>query len=263
MKEKPEPPEEPGCPLWMVTFGDAVSLLVTFFVMLVSFADFEEHALQNMLGALKGGLRAVPMPMATTVASMESEDEDVEEDKPQATDDASAVALKTQMEANNDLSQDIVRTTSPDYYLNLLENGVSLVVKCSAVFDRGTDQIVQPDHDAWQLARDLANSVHNELRISVTLPENMVVRMDDCTTSWGLGIEQTLAVLKLLTAEDPKLGQKVSSSVRIMDHMRSGDTAEGTVELFFVGATEVKMKGMPRRILRGTWGIADEEPSDG
>lgn len=33
---------EPGAPLWMATFSDMVTLLLTFFVLLLSMASFEE-----------------------------------------------------------------------------------------------------------------------------------------------------------------------------------------------------------------------------
>ena len=39
---------ETGCPLWMVTFGDAISLLMTFFVMVLSFTDLSVEAEGNL-----------------------------------------------------------------------------------------------------------------------------------------------------------------------------------------------------------------------
>ena len=42
-KKKHEEEEPPGAPEWIVTFSDMVSLLVTFFVMLMSFSTMEER----------------------------------------------------------------------------------------------------------------------------------------------------------------------------------------------------------------------------
>ena len=46
-KEKNNPPEEEanGAPEWMVTFSDCMTLLLTFFVLLLSFASFEKHTI--------------------------------------------------------------------------------------------------------------------------------------------------------------------------------------------------------------------------
>ncbi len=43
MRKQPEPDEAPGAPEWMVTFSDCMTLLLTFFVLLLSFSCFEEH----------------------------------------------------------------------------------------------------------------------------------------------------------------------------------------------------------------------------
>ncbi len=42
----------PTCPFWMLTFGDAMSLLLTFFVMLVSFTSFDKLKMGGFIGSL-------------------------------------------------------------------------------------------------------------------------------------------------------------------------------------------------------------------
>lgn len=41
-KQLPPPDEEQGAPEWMVTFSDCMTLLLTFFVLLLSFSSFDE-----------------------------------------------------------------------------------------------------------------------------------------------------------------------------------------------------------------------------
>ena len=36
------PDEDPGAPEWMVTFSDCMTLLLTFFVLLLSFSSFDD-----------------------------------------------------------------------------------------------------------------------------------------------------------------------------------------------------------------------------
>ena len=251
MREPREPAAE-GCPLWVVTFGDAMSLLVTFFVMLVSFADFEEHNLQNMMGALKGGLRAVPLPMATTVGGVEAPDVADANKDIVSTNAMVKVAQSSQEVLRDQPSKKIIKTNSPDYYLHLLKNGVSLIITRNSVFESGTAELVEADRVVWQVAVDLMHSVEGEIRIAISLPENVVVRLRDYTTSWGLGIEQALAVQDLLfqNGGDRK---KMSTSVRVVKSMPHGEAAEGTVEIRFIGVTELNLKNMPKKILKGTW----------
>ncbi|UCF42306.1 MAG: hypothetical protein JSV99_06750 [Planctomycetota bacterium] len=42
-RKKAQPDEAPGAPEWMVTFSDCMTLLLTFFVLLLSFSSFDEH----------------------------------------------------------------------------------------------------------------------------------------------------------------------------------------------------------------------------
>ena len=45
-----------GLPGWLATFGDLMSLLLTFFVLLLSFATMEVVEFQQAMGALQGAL---------------------------------------------------------------------------------------------------------------------------------------------------------------------------------------------------------------
>ena len=49
-----------GAPGWMVTYGDLMSLLLCFFVLLVSFSSIEMAKFQKALGSLKGALGVLP-----------------------------------------------------------------------------------------------------------------------------------------------------------------------------------------------------------
>lgn len=64
-----EPPGDEGLPAWMATFADMVTLLLCFFVLLLSFAEQSEDKYRDALGSLKGAfgvkeLRAVSDDMA-------------------------------------------------------------------------------------------------------------------------------------------------------------------------------------------------------
>jgi len=48
-----EPPKQEGAPPWMATFGDMMSLLLCFFVLLLSFANMDIIKFQDMMGSMK------------------------------------------------------------------------------------------------------------------------------------------------------------------------------------------------------------------
>jgi len=47
---------EPGLPGWMATFSDMMTLLLTFFVLLLSMSSLDQQKLKEALGSLKGAL---------------------------------------------------------------------------------------------------------------------------------------------------------------------------------------------------------------
>lgn len=68
-KAPEDPPESEGLPGWMATFADMVTLLLCFFVLLLSFAEQSEEKYRDALGSLKGAfgvkqIRAVSDDMA-------------------------------------------------------------------------------------------------------------------------------------------------------------------------------------------------------
>jgi len=71
IRRKPpeDPPGDEGLPPWMATFADMVTLLLCFFVLLLSFAQQSEEKFRDALGSLKGAfgvkeVRAVSEEMA-------------------------------------------------------------------------------------------------------------------------------------------------------------------------------------------------------
>ncbi len=64
IKKQPEPDEPPGAPEWMVTFSDCMTLLLTFFVLLLSFSSFDDKVFRKMETALAQALPSVGVPVA-------------------------------------------------------------------------------------------------------------------------------------------------------------------------------------------------------
>lgn len=55
-KKKKEDEQAPGAPMWMATFGDLMSLLLTFFVLLLSFSTMNVEDFNEAMGSLQGAL---------------------------------------------------------------------------------------------------------------------------------------------------------------------------------------------------------------
>ena len=53
-RKKPAPPEEEGAPAWMNTYGDMVTLLLTFFVLLFSFSTINAQKWEEIVYSMSG-----------------------------------------------------------------------------------------------------------------------------------------------------------------------------------------------------------------
>ena len=54
-KEKPPDPPEPDVPSWVMTFSDVITLLMTFFILLLTFASDQKESFERMQVAVFGG----------------------------------------------------------------------------------------------------------------------------------------------------------------------------------------------------------------
>jgi len=59
-KRKKGDDNEPGVPAWVVTYGDMMSLLLTFFVLLLSFSTISEEAFNRAMMSLQGAFGVLP-----------------------------------------------------------------------------------------------------------------------------------------------------------------------------------------------------------
>ncbi len=60
LKKKKEPEKPKGVPAWMVTYGDMMTLLLCFFVLLISVSTMEVEKLQQAAASLKGAFSVLP-----------------------------------------------------------------------------------------------------------------------------------------------------------------------------------------------------------
>lgn len=70
-RKKLERPSKPsGLPLWLGTFGDLMSLLLTFFILLLSMATFDKEKIQSAVGSLQGALSVLEHGLETEITPL-------------------------------------------------------------------------------------------------------------------------------------------------------------------------------------------------
>jgi len=74
MAKKPPPPDEPPDESWMATFADAITLLMAFFVMLLTFADYDIPAFDEAAAAIAERVGGEPQVNPSQQLKLELED---------------------------------------------------------------------------------------------------------------------------------------------------------------------------------------------
>ena len=73
----PQKKPDPGLPAWLATFGDLMSLLVAFFVLLLSFSQMDVEKYKQVAGSMKNAfgvqrdVKAVEVPKGTSIIAQE------------------------------------------------------------------------------------------------------------------------------------------------------------------------------------------------
>lgn len=127
--ELPEEEDKPGIPAWVVTFADLMSLLMCFFVLLLSFSEIDAMKFKQIAGELSkafGVQRDVPaleIPMGTSpifdnFSPGKPEPTPIDQVRQQTTEELPQIdTLRAEMEA--DLQEQVASTTEKQIKVNL------------------------------------------------------------------------------------------------------------------------------------------------
>jgi chemotaxis protein MotB len=186
MARKPKK-SAPGAPAWMVTFSDMVTLLLTFFVLLLSMArmddmKFKEAAgsLRDAFGVMGGGTRSdITKPSVVEFAPIE--------------DDFNMRVYKRlvseQQRLKIDKRIDLVRD----------RGAVVLRINDSILFDSG-QTAVRPE--AHPVLRDMAALVRNlPLHLRIEGHTDQTPPTSKNLTNWDISVARAISVLKFFDQE--------------------------------------------------------------
>ncbi len=187
-KDIPEDEGFPGSPAWMTTYGDMVTLLLTFFILMFAMSTVNEQkfmqaalSLQNALGVLPKNIGVVgelSPAIGTTGASFERIDmlESMEQ-----------IAEMFQEEALEDVAT--VEVTGPGEVLIRMGDEV--------LFDPGESELKS---QALRVLRGITNSIQGKTE-SVYVEghtDNVPISTPEFPSNWELSSARALRVLRLL-----------------------------------------------------------------
>ena len=177
-----------GAPLWMATFSDMVTLLLAFFVMLLSFSTIQEAKFHDAIHSLKGAFGVMVSP--PTVIQQETVVQ------PRADTNEWQQMLYEVQQIQRVLAEEGLEN---EVQLELEKEGVSIQISTPLLFDPARATIRgESDELLGRLAAALG-SVETEIHVEGHT-DNVPISSEQFPSNWELSSARATAVLKYLVS---------------------------------------------------------------
>jgi chemotaxis protein MotB len=180
--------QDPGAPAWMVTYSDMVTLLLTFFVLLLSMANMDSIKFNSAAGSLKGAFGVLGSDHTTPLSKPQ-----VVEFAPIEDEHVNRLYQKVRSSLNlTKLNRDIELVKD--------RGAVVLRVKDSVLFEPGQARVKDAAYPVLRKVAEMVRPLPLNLRIEGNtddLPLN-----DPELTNWDLSVNRAVGVLKFFAGEE-------------------------------------------------------------
>ncbi|GAU79867.1 flagellar motor protein MotB [Fusibacter sp. 3D3] len=215
-----------GAPEWMNTYGDMVTLLMCFFVLLFAFSSIDAQkfeavmiSFQGSAGVLEGGksLSEAPMIFDAMPESQTSSAQVIEQNK------LEALKEKVEQYISDNQMQAEVDVQLEDY-------GLIIRFKDNVLFDSGSAVVKRESHDILTFLGNLLNSeefVNEQIRVEGHT-DNVPIKTAIYPTNWELSANRATNVVKFFIENASMVPVRLSASGYGEYHpIATNDSSEG------------------------------------
>lgn len=210
---------EPGLPAWMATFSDMMTLLLTFFVLLLSMASLDQQKIKEAIGSLQGSLGVLQggtktdINIQTLIPSLEIVD----------------VAKRKLIERNFDeVRKWLAQLKMENKVLaDRTEQGILIQVDSQVLFQVGAAEVNPGASIILHKIAEMLRSNKAEIRIEGHT-DNVSIHTERYPSNWELSTARAVRVLRYFVEEE-KMDPLRFSAVGYGDTrpIASNDTPEG------------------------------------
>ena len=245
-EEGKDPPAELTCPEWMMTMGDCMSLLLTFFVLLLTFSTTSKSRLMDVIGVMKGAFSFIESQDILQREESAFNDNNLDSDQSDIKNPKDASTLRLSSNSIQKKFKDMTQSLSDvgfKYPLNVhkLDQGVSIEVSIEDMFVGDTKVLSNNGQKLLQEVANVAINIQNEVRImSFLRPEDM--KGTKLGNAWVTALERNMKLADIL---NDKFGIEnsrfsVGTSVLTDEEMKERNQSFSRVKFIFVESLNVK-----------------------
>jgi len=242
MGKKKCPDCETCLPAWLAAFGDLMSLLLCFFVLLLSMSSMDAKKISEAIGSLSGAMSVLEGGIKTEVSKKR-----IQESTPIESQDETSNTVNKVAQAIMDSNEMMDKGKGPAVSLEEAEDGFVIELPAALLFKPGSATI--ENEDALLFLKRIAllvGELPNEMRVSVQghTDNQQPASSSPFKDNWELSSARGISVLQelLIDGVDPK---RISAAgfaeftPKATNATKSGREKNRRVELHFFG-TEPK-----------------------
>jgi chemotaxis protein MotB len=220
MGRKTKPADEGGAPAWMTTFADMMSLLLTFFVLLLSFATMDIVKFRDAMGSINGALGFMQSQSAIFQHSPNAAF--VEKQAPSAVPQSKSKILVKDLEEfiiQNKLQEDAETEES--------ERGVILRIRGRMFFQPHMAELKHESQPVFEKISELMKKFPGSLSIEGHT-DNIPIREGEFSSKWELSAARAYSSLKFLQEKEAVDSRRIRiAGLGDIHPLAPNDTPEG------------------------------------
>jgi len=198
-KKKKEEGGGPSSPAWMTTYGDMMTLLLTFFVLLVSMSTMEIEKFRAAAASLKGALSVLPFQESVRPEPITPKSADQLRKSKDRKRERAVARLRRIIEEKNLGKIITVEETA---------NGVHITIGDPALFDSGRAFIKTEFFPVLDAVVEVINTGTGSENIRVEgHTDNVPIHNEQFSDNWELSIGRALSVIRYVRSKgaiDPR-----------------------------------------------------------
>lgn len=217
--------EDEGAPSWMVTYGDMITLLLVFFVLLFSFAVVEDIQFENAIKSLQGALGVMTLDQGIMEKGERPQNKILNGAMDLGELDDFFRKFKHFVNTNN--LQNVADVT-------FNEQGVVISLTNKVLYGPGSARLGAVARNNLKEILPLVRMYPYEINV-IGHADGSKIRSRKYPTNWDLALDRAMSVMKFYTQLDPTLEKKFSL------------TSFGAVRPLILGGTEIRPE-LSRRV---------------
>ena len=248
-------PECPEClPEWLAAFGDLMSLLLCFFVLLLSMSSMDAKKVSEAIGSLSGAMSVLEGGTKTEISKRR-----IQESTPIQQQDETSEAVNRITQAVIDANEMMEKGHGPTISVEEAEEGFKIQLPASLLFKPGEAKI--ENEDALLFLKRVALIIQQ-------LPKNLEIGVQGYTDNvppgknspfvdnWELSAARAISVLKELVADGVDPHRMFAAGYGEYHPIATNATAKGReknrrVEIHFYGRKSEQEGKVKKSVLDG------------